>query len=276
MDPSIRSISIESTQSHKSYLQELLASRELCYFLAWRDLKIRYKQAAFGVGWALIRPLMTMLFFTLIFSNIAHLPSDNVNYPLLVLAGMMIWQLVTTVSADASAVLLNQAPLITKIYFPRMVIPISVLLINFFDFFICYAMFVIGLAITQTPLHWSILASPLLIGQAILLSLGLGLWCSALTVRYRDFRFVVILLVQFSLLFSPVGYSSSLISTPWNWFYPLNPLVGIIDGLRWATFQTPSTQLVYSLAMSWIITVFLIVTGYLYFRRVERNMADIL
>lgn len=267
---------IEASRTHRSYLNELYASRELCYFFAWRDLKIRYKQAAFGIGWAVVRPLITMAFFTLIFGKIANLPSDNVSYPLFVLVGMIVWQLVATISQDSSIVLLTQAPIITKIYFPRMVIPIGVLVVNLFDFLICYALFFFGMWITGTPVYWTILFSPLLIVQALLLSLGLSFWCSALTVRYRDFRFVVALLVQFSLLFSPIGYTTTLIAEPWSWLYSLNPLVGIIDGLRWATFQAMTPHLAYSMVASLGLTLLLLFTGYWYFRRMERTIADTL
>lgn len=267
-------ILIQANTPNSFYLQELYRCRELCYFFAWRDIKVRYKQSVFGLAWALIRPLATMVVFTLVFGYVAKLPSLDVSYPLFVLIGMMIWQLVSNVTQVASTVLLSNAALITKVYFPRMTLPISLIVINLLDFLICYGVFLLMTLYTHTELSWLVLLTPIFVLQAVLLSIGLALWCSAITARFRDFQFIVQLGVQFGLFLSPVGYSSSLIPAPWNWIYCINPVVGLIEGLRWVTFGISNVNLVYSLSWSWTITAFLIATGYRYFRTTERTMAD--
>lgn len=267
---------IEPTRSSRDYLKELFLSREVCYFLAWRDIKVRYKQALFGAAWAVVRPLFTMFFFTLIFSKVAHFSSNGVSYPLFVLLGMMIWQLVSAICHDSASVLISHAPIVTKVYFPRMLIPLSVIVVNLFDFVICYALFLASAWITQTPLSPLIVLTPLLLLQSIFLAMGLSLWSSALTVRYRDFRFIVMLLVQFGLFVSPVGYASSVIPAPWDWVYPWNPVVGIIEGLRFATFGVVSGGLEYALGISFFMTLLILTSGYYYFRRIENVIADII
>ena len=269
-------ILIEANTPNSSYLQELYRCRELCYFFAWRDIKVRYKQSVFGLAWALIRPLVTMVVFTLVFGYVAKLPSHDISYPLFVLLGMMIWQLVSNVAQAASIVLVSNATLITKVYFPRMTIPLSLIVINLLDFVICYGLFLLMTLYTHTELSWLVLLTPVFVLQAVLLSIGLALWGSALTARFRDFQFIIQLGVQFGLFLSPVGYSSSLIPAPWSWIYCMNPVVGLIEGLRWVTFGIPSVNLLYSLSLSWTVTLLLIATGYRCFRKTERTMADII
>lgn len=267
-------ILIQANTPNSFYLQELYRCRELCYFFAWRDIKVRYKQSVFGLTWALIRPLATMVIFTLVFGYVAKLPSHDVSYPLFVLLGMMIWQLVSNVTQSSAMALISNAPLVTKVYFPRMTIPLSLIVINLLDFVICYCVFLPIALYNHTDLSWLVLLTPIFVLQAVLLSIGIALWCSAVTARYRDFQFIVQLGVQFGLFLSPVGYSSSLIPEPWIWLYCINPVVGLIDGLRWATFGIPDPYLVYSLFLSWVVTLVLVVTGYRCFRKIERTMAD--
>jgi lipopolysaccharide transport system permease protein len=267
---------IKASNLQKHYLKDVLYSYELFYFFAWRDIIVRYKQAIFGVAWALIRPLLTMLLFTLVFNRIAHLPSENVNYAFFVLAGMLPWQIFSNTINDACQCLLNNSHLISKVYFPRIIIPSSLMIVHLVDLFIGLLLLVpFGLYFGAINLL-TFASLPLFLLLTMFLCLGGGFWVSALTVKYRDFRFIIPFMVQFGVFVSPVGYGTFLIPNEWIWLYMLNPIVGIIDGFRWCFFGISYPYLLYSISISIVMTLFLFVTGFLYFRRMERSMGDIL
>lgn len=235
---------------------------------------MRYKQAAFGIAWAVIRPLLNMAVFTLIFGKLAKLSSEDIPYPLFVLAGMLPWQLVSGVAFDTCNSLINNVHLITKVYFPRIILSTSQILVHLVDFGInLVLLFALMLFMGAGDLA-TIWALPIFLLLAIILCVGTGLWLSALTVQYRDFRFIVQFMVQFGLFASPVGYGSFIIPGIWKWFFFLNPMVGIIDGFRWALFGVAQPDIFWSLLFSCVISSVLLVTGLCYFRRMERSFAD--
>lgn len=256
------------------YFRDVFRSREILYYLAWRDILVRYKQAFFGVAWALIRPLLNMAVFTLIFQKIAHLSSYDVPYPLFVLAGMLPWQLVSSTCSDTSISLINNVNLITKIYFPRTILPLAQVGVQCVDFIINMAllfllMFAMGVGSVSTL--WILPLSTLLV---LILCMGVGLWLSALTVEYRDFKFIVTFLVQFGMFASPVGYGTHIISGSWKWVYFLNPMAGIIDSFRLALFGIYEPYMLGSIGMAAMLSLLLLGTGVIYFRKTERSFAD--
>lgn len=265
---------IDSTLMQKEYLKDLLRYRELFYFLAWRDILVRYKQAFFGVGWAIVRPLLNMIAFAFLFGRVANLPSENIHYGLFVLAGMLPWQLFANSVQDTCQSLVNNSHLVSKIYFPRLIIPVSQIIVHLLDFGIgLIFLLLFGLCLGQ--LNWlTMLSLPLFIALTIFLCIGASLWLSALTAKYRDIRIIVPFVLQFGMFVSPVGYGSFLIPDKWQWIYALNPVVGIIDAFRWALFGVSYPGLIYSLICSIIITSVLVWSGLSYFRKVERSFAD--
>jgi lipopolysaccharide transport system permease protein len=265
---------IDANHIQKGYLQELYRSRELFYFLAWRDIIVRYKQAFFGIAWAVVRPLLNMLVFTLLFNRIANLQSGSVDYSLFVLGAMLPWQFFSGSVIDTSNALLTNASLITKTYFPRMIIPIAQLGVHCLDFFIGFICLCLLMLFKGTFSGVIFLFVPLFIIQLLILSSGVALWLSSITVQFRDVRFIVPFMVQFGVFISPVGYSSNVITGNWKWLYFMNPLVGIIDAFRWSFFGIVSNDLAYSLTISILVTLTVFVTGYFYFRKKERNFAD--
>lgn len=267
---------IDAANVQKQYLKDLLQYRALFYFFAWRDILVRYKQTLLGVAWAILRPLLNMAVFVLVFGKIANLPSDGVHYSLFVLAGMLPWQLFASCLIDSSNSLVNNAPMISKIYFPRMILPTSYIIVCFLDFMISLATLFLLFVLTGNMSHWNIVMLPLFIIQNLILCLGASLWLSALTVRYRDFRFLVPFIVQFGMFVSPVGYGSFLVPETWRWFYFLNPMAGIIEGFRWSCFGVYHTYLPLALTLSLSVNVFLLVTGFRFFRKMERLFADII
>ena len=265
---------IDPSRVQSEYLKDLLRYRELFYFLAWRDILVRYKQAFFGVAWALIRPLLNMLMFTLLFNRIANLQSGDVNYSLFVLAAMLPWQLFSNVVGETSTCLLNNANLLTKTYFPRMLLPTALIVVNFLDFIIGIGLlFVLMIAMASLG-GSSLLALPAFVLLLLMLSVGVSLWFSALTVKFRDVRFIIPFVIQFGAFLSPVGYSSELITGKLKWLYFLNPLVGIIDGFRWSFFGVMTPDFAYTQAFAWTVTLLVLVTGFFYFRKTERYFAD--
>lgn len=267
-------ILIEANKAPTHYLKDLYHYRELFLFLAWRDILVRYKQAAIGIAWAVIRPLLNMALFTLIFGKIAHLSSSTIPYPLFVLAGMLPWQLVSGVAFDTTNSLINNVQLITKIFFPRFILPASQILVNLVDFAINLLLLAALILITSTGNIHTLAALPAILLLTLILCLGLSLWLSAITVQYRDFRFVVQFLVQFGLFASPVGYGSYVISGAWKWLYFLNPMVGIIDAFRWTLFGITQPDMLGSITISAAISTLLLITGLSYFRKMERSFAD--
>ncbi|WP_068470759.1 ABC transporter permease [Candidatus Protochlamydia phocaeensis] len=267
---------IDSSRVQKEYLKDLFRYRELFYFFAWRDILVRYKQTFLGVAWALIRPLLNMAVFAFVFGKVANLASDHINYPLFILAGMLPWQLFASCLIETSNSLVNNAPMISKVYFPRMILPISYILVNFVDFAISLAMLLFLFLVTGSFQHWTILLLPAFIGLTLILCLGTSLWLAAITVRFRDFRFIVPFIVQFGMFISPVGYGSFLVPEPWRWLYFLNPMAGIIEGFRWCCFGAYHADLPAALAISCLVNAVLLVTGFRYFRKMERIFADII
>jgi lipopolysaccharide transport system permease protein len=260
--------------SAKAYLGEFLRSNEILFFLAWRDILVRYKQAFFGIGWALIRPLLNMAVFTMIFQKIAHLSSYDIPYPLFVLAGMLPWQLVSGVCTDTSNSLINNVHLITKIFFPRIILPVSQILVQCVDFFINLVFLFIFMLIMGVGSIATLWALPLCLLLSLTLCTGLSLWLSALTVQYRDFRFIVAFMVQFGMFVSPVGYGTYIVKGTWKWLYFLNPMVGIIDSFRWALFGIFEPYMVGSVSIAAALSLLALITGFNYFRTTERTFAD--
>src|SRR2546425_8693599 len=226
-------IIIEAGRTEQNYWADLWRYRELFLILAWRDISVRYKQTIIGVAWAVIRPFLTMVILTVIFGRIAALPSGGVPYALMVFAAMLPWSLFSTALGEASNSLIGNERLISKVYFPRLIIPTATVVTAFVDFLISFVILLALMVYYRFAPSWNVLLLPLFIVMALLASLGPGLWTTALNVKYRDFRYVIPFLVQFGLYVSPVGFSSSVVPENWRLLYSLNPLVGVIDGFRW-------------------------------------------
>jgi lipopolysaccharide transport system permease protein len=267
---------IEAGSADRHYWRDLWRYRDLFFFLARRDIVVRYKQTTIGVLWALGRPLITMLVFSLVFSTLAKLPSDGAPYPLLVFSALLPWQFFSSGFSGAGESLVGNAGLISKVYFPRLIIPTSALIVSFVDFLVS-GIILVGLMIWYgfVP-SFRMLALPLLILVAFAAAMGTGLWIAALNVKYRDFRIIVPFVVQFGLYISPVGFSSSIVPEQWRLLYSLNPMVGVIDGFRWAILGG-SAQLYWpGFLLSLFLVLATLVTGIAYFRRVEKTFADVI
>src|SRR3982751_4622907 len=223
---------IEAGHTERNYWRDLFRYRELFYFLAWRDVLVRYKQTVIGVLWAVLRPLLTMIVFTIVFSRIAKLPAEGVPYPVMVFAAMLPWQLFATSLTEGSGSLIGNANLISKVYFPRLIVPASAVIVSFVDFAISMGLLAILMIWYHVWPSWTIFALPLFTLMALLASGGAGTWLAALNVKYRDFRYVVPFIVQLGLYISPVGFSSRIVPEGWRLLYSLNPMVGVIDGFR--------------------------------------------
>jgi len=268
---------IEAGQSESRYWLELWHYRELFQVLAWRDLSIRYKQTIIGGIWALIRPLLTMLIFTIIFGRVAKLPSDgSAPYALMVFAGMLPWTFFATGLADASNSLINNANLISKVYFPRLIVPTAMIIVSFVDFLISFFILVGMLIWFDFLPGWQIIFLPLFVALAFFASLGPSLWITALNVRYRDFRYIIPFIVQFGLYVSPVGFSSSVVPEHWRLLYSLNPIVGVIDGFRWCILNGQSHLDPTNLTISVAVTIFFLWFGFFQFRKMEKSFADLI
>ena len=270
-------LTIEAGRAEKNYWRDLWRYRELFYFLAWRDLLVRYKQTVIGVAWAVVRPLLTMMVFTLVFNRIAKLPAPgSVPYPLLVMAAMLPWQFFSTSLSEASNSLIGNANLIAKIYFPRLVVPAGSVITSFVDFLITLGVMGLMMAWYRYLPDWRLATLPLFMLLALGASFGTGLWLCALNVEYRDFRYIVPFIVQFGLYVSPVGFSSAMVPEKWRLLYSLNPMVGVIDGFRWSLLRGDSPLAASALGISALITVALCASGIWYFRKMERTFADVI
>ena len=268
---------IEPGRAEKNYWRDLWRYRELFYFLAWRDILVRYKQTVIGVAWALIRPFITMIVFTVVFGKIAKLPAPaNVPYPLLVFAAMLPWQFFATAMSEASGSLIGNANLISKIYFPRLVVPASSVITSFVDFLITLGMMAALMLWYGFAPDLRLLTLPLFIMLAFGASFGIGLWLCALNVEYRDFRYIVPFIVQFGLYISPVGFGSDIVPEKWRLLYSLNPMVGVIDGFRWALLRGETPLDGSAVLTSVFLTFILCVSGIWYFRKMERTFADVI
>jgi lipopolysaccharide transport system permease protein len=268
---------IEAGHYGKNYWRELWHFRELLYVLAKRDITLRYKQTIVGLGWALVRPFFTMVVFTVVFGNIAKLPSDShAPYALMVFAGLLPWQLFSSALIDSSSSLISNAGLISKVYFPRIIFPISSICVALIDFFVSFIILA-GLMIWYKFLpSYTILTLPFFILMAILASLGPGLWIGSLNVKYRDFRYIIPFLLQIGLYISPVGFSTSIVSEDWKYLYSLNPMVSVIEGFRWAILGGQFKLSVDIFIFSWLIIVFFLWFGFRHFKKTERLFADVI
>ena len=262
----------ETTLSLK--LKELLEYHELIYFLIWRDLKVRYKQTALGVSWAVLQPFLTMVVFTIFFGNLAKVPSDGVPYPIFSFAALLPWQLFANALSNSSNSLVNNSALITKVYFPRLIMPLSSIIGGLVDFFVAFIV-LIGMMIYYglTPSS-AVFTLPLFILMALLTSFAVSLWLSALNVQYRDVRYTIPFLTQFWLFLTPIAYPTSLVPEKWRLIYGLNPMAGVVEGFRWALLGKPSLNW-YVMTASVTIVVLLLVGGFIYFRHMEKTFADI-
>ena len=255
-------------------LRELWEYRELLYFLTWRDVKVRYKQTVLGAAWAVIQPFFMMVVFSLFFGQLAHVPSDGIPYPVFVYCALLPWQLFAHALTESSNSLVANERLITKVYFPRLAVPISAVLGGLIDFAIAFVILLLMMAYYGIVPTRAIFALPAFILLAIVTALGVGLWLSALNVKYRDVRYTITFLVQFWLFATPVAYPSSIVPERWRMIYGLNPMAGVVEGFRWALLgksQGPGGLLVVSIAV--VILIFL--GGLYYFRRMEAEFADV-
>ena len=265
---------IEPNRTTVAFFRELLRYRELFYFLAWRDILVRYKQTVIGIAWSVIRPLLTMLVFTIVFGRLAKLPSEGVPYPILVFSAMLPWQYFANAMQESSNSLIAESRLISKVYFPRLIVPASSVIVSAVDFLISLALLgLLMLGYGFVP-SWTLLFMPFFFLLATLAALGAGFWLSALNVKYRDFRYIVPFLVQFGLYVSPVGFSSSVVPERWRLLYSLNPMVGVIDGFRWCVQGTASSLYLPGFLISAAISVLAFFSGVWFFRRTERFFAD--
>jgi len=270
-------IIIEAGHTEKNYWADLWHYRELFLVLAWRDVSVRYKQTLIGILWAILRPLLTMIVFTIIFGRIARLPSDgNAPYAVMVFAAMLPWSLFSNSLTDAANSLISNTNLISKVYFPRLIIPAATLITAFIDFLIGFVILIGVMVYYQFVPNWRILLLPFFILITLLASLGPGLWITALNVKYRDFRYVIPFLIQFGFYVSPVGFSSRVIPEQWRLLYSLNPLVGVIDGFRWCILGGDSPFYIPSLLISLTIITFFLWLGISRFRKTEKTFADLI
>jgi lipopolysaccharide transport system permease protein len=255
-------------------LGELWSYRELLYFLAWRDIKVRYKEAALGASWAILQPLLTMLIFSLFFGRLAKVPSDGIPYPLFSFAALVPWTFFVTAVQQSSNSVVGSANLISKVYFPRLAIPVATVLAALVDFAISGVVLLGMLFYYHRMPTTRILFVPFFVVLAFLASLGVGLWLSALNVKYRDIRYVVPFLLQFWMFASPIVYPTNMLPARWRTIYALNPMVGVVDGMRWSVLGT-NTAPGPIVAVSAVTTLLFALGGAMYFRRTENRFADI-
>jgi lipopolysaccharide transport system permease protein len=263
--------------AEKNYWTDLWRYRELFYILSWRDITVRYKQTAIGIAWAILRPLLTMVVFTVIFGRLAKLPSDgHVPYPLMVYAAMLPWQFFSSSVSEASNSLIANTQLITKVYFPRIIIPISSVVTSFVDFLISFVILIFLMMFYKFTPSWNILLLPVFLLISFLTASGIGLYITALNVKYRDFRYIAAFIIQFGLYISPVGFSSSIVPEKYRLLYSLNPMVGVIDGFRWAILGGESMIYWSGFVLSIGVAIFFLCLGIYQFRKMEKQFADII
>jgi len=267
---------IEPGRSFRHYWRDLWQYRELFYFLSWRDILVRYKQTTIGVAWGILRPLLTMIVFTIIFGYLAKLPSEGAPYPILVFAAMLPWQFFSSSLTECSNSFITNANMLTKVYFPRLIVPASAVIVNLVDFLISFVILVALMAWYRFLPGWRVLTLPVFLGMAFLASFGIGLWLATLNVKYRDFRYVVPFIVQFGLYVSPVGFSSGVVPGKWRLLYSINPMVGVIDGFRWAILGGDAHIYWPGFLLSLALTLMIFIMAVRYFRSTERKFADII
>ena len=255
-------------------LRELWEYRELLYFLIWRDVKVRYKQTALGAAWAIIQPVFMMVVFSLFFGRLAKVPSDGIPYPVFTFCALIPWQLFANALTESSNSLVGNQNLITKVYFPRLVVPLSAVLSGVVDFAIAFVLLLVMMVYFGIVPTWAVVTLPVFILLEILTALGVGLWLSALNVQFRDVRYTISFLVQVWLFLTPVAYPSSIIPARWRVFYGLNPMTGVVEGFRWALLgkAAPSLSM---LLVSILMVLAILIGGLYYFRRMEQTFADL-
>ncbi len=271
-------IIIEPGRAEKNYWNDLWRYRELFYILSWRDIKVRYKQTTLGVLWAIIRPLLTMIIFTFVFGKVAKMEVQSVvPYALIVFAGLLPWQFFSNALTESSNSLVGNERLVTKVYFPRMIIPASSVITSFIDFLISFAILLVLFVVYQYMPSARIFWMPIFWIMAFLASFGPGLYLTAMNVKYRDFRYIIPFIVQFGLFISPVGYTSAQIPEKYQAIYALNPMVGVIDGFRWCIVKdAPNPLLHYPFYISLAVIIFFLVLAVYQFRKMEKNFADLI
>jgi lipopolysaccharide transport system permease protein len=268
------SIVIEASKKRRGWPEELWSYRELLYFLIWRDIKVRYRQTALGAAWAVLQPLLTMIVFSIFFGRLAGVPSEGFPYPIFTYAALLPWQLFSHALTQSGNSIVTNQQLITKIYFPRLIIPISSVLSGIVDFFIAFLVLV-GLMIYYGIYPTvAIFALPLLVLFTIAVAFSAGFWLSALNVHYRDVRYAIPFLTQIWMFATPIAYPSSLLSGPWRQLYGLNPMVGLVEGFRWAILGR-SGEITSSVFISLCVVILLLIGGICYFQRMEKTFADI-
>lgn len=272
----LRELVIEANNVERHYWQDLWRYRELFYFLAWRDILVRYKQTVVGVAWAVIRPLLTMIVLTFVFGRLAKMESGGTPYPILVMCGLLPWQFFSNAMSESGQSLVRNAGMISKVYFPRLIVPASSVITSLVDFGIT-ALILVGILIYyQHVPGWEVIFLPFFVALAFAAALGIGVWVSALMVRFRDFQFIVPFIVQFGLYISPVGFQSGVVPEQWRWAYSLNPMVGVIDGFRWAILGSDHVIYLPGLLISVVIVILMIYSGIWFFRKTEKKFADII
>ncbi len=260
-------------RAEKNYWKDIWRYRELFYILSWRDIKVRYKQTVLGAAWSIIRPLLTTVIFTVVFSKIAKLNNPgNAPYALMVFAGMLPWQFFSNALSESSNSLIGNSNLITKVYFPRMIIPASSVITSLVDFAISFLILIAMMFWYHYVPSWHIVFLPIFILIAFFCAFGVGLYLTAVNVKYRDFRYIIPFIIQFGLYITPVGFSSSIISEKWKLLYSINPMVGVIDGFRWCILGDPMKFSSFLISMA--ITLLFLLLGIFYFRRMEKTFAD--
>ncbi len=275
-DSTAHRLVIEAGRTERHYWRDLWRYRELFYFLSWRDILVRYKQTVIGVAWSVIRPVLTMVVFTVIFGKLAKFPSGNAPYAILVFAAMLPWQFFANALSECSNSLITNANMISKVYFPRLIVPGSAVIVSLVDFLISFGVLALLMVWYGFMPGWRIMTLPLFLLLALLTTLGFSLWLSALNVKYRDFRYIVPFIVQFGLYVSPVGFSSSVVPGKWRLLYSINPMVGVIDGFRWAILGGEARIFWPGFLLSTGLMLMILYGGIRYFRKTERIFADII
>jgi len=265
---------IEAGKAEKHYWLDLWRYRELFYFLSWRDILVRYKQTVIGIAWSVLRPIITMVIFTIVFGRIAKLPSTDAPYPILVFSALLPWLFFSSALADSSNSLISNANMISKIYFPRMILPTSAVIVALIDFFISFILLGIIMLWYKFIPSWKIVFMPLFLLLALIVSLGAGFLISALNVKYRDFKYIVPFIIQLGLYASPVGFSSDVIPDKWRFLYSMNPMVGVIDGFRWSIIGKGVEFYIPGFLISIILAFLILLAGIIYFRKTEKTFAD--
>lgn len=267
---------IRAGRVNAQYWLDLWHYRELFYFLAWRDIIVRYKQTIIGLAWALLRPFLTMVVFSIVFGRLAGLPSEEAPYPILIYAALLPWQFFSGALSECSNSLIDNANLLSKVYFPRLIVPTSAVIVSFVDFLISTTILIGLMAWYDFIPSWRIVTLPIFVFAAFVAAMGAGLWFAALNVQYRDFRYIVPFVIQLGLYISPIGFSSSVVPHQWRLWYSLNPVVGVIDGFRWAILGRTVAIYLPGFLLSTGMAIVLALSGFWYFRKIEKVFADVI